>query len=87
VLQLGADEFKLFVDSAMWAVKHMQRPCMETGLHLVDELLHNMGASPVAQLFYERYLLPILQDMLVVLTDTFHMPGTPRPLRPRSSPG
>ena len=75
MLQLGETELKLFVDSAVWAVKHMERKCMETGLNMVHELLRNMSTAPIAQQFYQRFLLPILQDMLVVLTDTFHMPG------------
>lgn len=76
LLALSPPQFKLIVDSAVWAVKHTARNIMDTGLNMVMELLRNIAQSEVAQPFYQTYLLPLLQDMLVVLTDTFHMGGT-----------
>ena len=39
------------------------------------ELLQNVEKSDVANEFYKTYLVTIVQDVLAVLTDTFHKPG------------
>eukprot|EP00741_Cyanophora_paradoxa_P007523 tig00001154_g7276.t1 len=72
---IPAQQFKLVIDSIVWAFKHTERNIAETGLNILFELLKNVQTSDVANLFYQTYFISILQDIFYVLTDTFHMPG------------
>jgi len=69
--------FKLVIDSVVWAFKHTERHISETGLNILLEMLRNVSdAGPdVSSAFYKSYFLSILQDIFVVLTDSFHMSG------------
>lgn len=53
----------------------VERNVADTGLNLLYELLQNVEKSEVVNDFYCAYMLSILQDVLAVLTDTFHKPG------------
>jgi len=68
---------KNIVDAVVWAFKHTERNISETGLEILEKLLQNVSASPdsFAQNFYQTYYLPLLQDILVVLTDRLHVSG------------
>jgi len=74
---LPPQTFKLIIDSIVWAFKHTMRNIAETGLNILLELMNNISASnqEIAQAFYKAYFLNILQDIFVVLTDTFHKSG------------
>lgn len=64
---------KLVVDSIVWAFKHTERNVAETGLEILLELFEHMAKHPeVAQGFYQAYLLPLVQDILAVMTDRLH---------------
>jgi exportin-1 len=64
---------KLVVDSIVWAFKHTERNVAETGLEILLELFEHMSKhSDVAQGFYQAYLLPLVQDILAVMTDRLH---------------
>jgi len=67
--------FKLVIDSIVWAFKHTMRNIAETGLHILEELWKNISQSEVSTAFYKTYFLSLLQDLFVVLTDTFHKSG------------
>eukprot|EP00698_Gefionella_okellyi_P014806 TRINITY_DN4120_c0_g1_i1.p1 TRINITY_DN4120_c0_g1~~TRINITY_DN4120_c0_g1_i1.p1 ORF type:complete len:1054 (-),score=265.94 TRINITY_DN4120_c0_g1_i1:42-3203(-) len=75
LLSLSAAQFKLFLDSVIWAIKHTDRTISETGLYTLSELLKNVQQSEFANPFHQTYFLSILQDLFVALTDTFHMAG------------
>jgi len=76
LLRLNQKQFKLVIDSIVWAFNHLERNIADTGLQILLELLENMEKSPqVANDFYRQYFRSLLQDLLGVLTDTFHKPG------------
>ena len=67
---------KLIIDSIVWAFKHTERNISETGLEILEELLHNIAPhSQIAQPFYQTFLLPLIQDIMVVMTDRLHKSG------------
>lgn len=67
---------KLVVDSIVWAFKHTERNVAETGLEILLELCEHMTKTPdVAQGFYQAFLLPLIQDILAVMTDRLHKSG------------
>ena len=67
---------KLLVDSIVWAFKHTERNISETGLDILQELLNNIAPHPqISQPFYMTFLLPLIQDIMVVMTDRLHKSG------------
>jgi len=70
-------QFKLVIDSIVWAFKHTERQISETGLNIMLELLGNISNSgpEVSSAFYKTYFLSIIQDVFYVLTDTLHKSG------------
>ncbi|OBZ75216.1 Exportin-1 [Grifola frondosa] len=77
LLTVPPPQFKLFMDSIIWAIKHTMRDIAETGLNLCLEVINNFaGAEPaVSNAFFQQYFLSILQDIFYVLTDTDHKSG------------
>jgi len=73
--QKSAKQFQLVIDSIVWSFNHLERNIADTGLNILFELIVNMEKSPVSNDFFKTYFLPILQDLLGVLTDIFHKPG------------
>ncbi|KAJ8599904.1 hypothetical protein CTAYLR_002830 [Chrysophaeum taylorii] len=71
------EHHKLVVDSVVWAFKHTERNVADTGLEILYDLLLNVGRAPEPskQLFYQAFLLPLLQDILAVMTDRLHKSG------------
>ena len=77
LLKLDQRQFKLVIDSCLWASKHDNREVESTGLTMCMELIDNMASSDpqTASLFFRQFFLPILQDVFFVLTDTDHKAG------------
>lgn len=77
LLQLPQQQFKLAVDSIVWAFKHTVRDIGDTGLNICLELLNNMAQTDanISNGFYQMYLLNLLRDIFFVLTDTDHKSG------------
>ena len=75
LLSLSQEQFKIVMDSITWAFKDIEKNVAETGLTILDELLQNVSNSEVEIIFYQTYLISLLQDLLGVLTDAFHKPG------------
>ena len=77
LLTLPPQQFKLIIDSTVWAFKHPSRDIADTGLNLCHELINNFALSEVcvANVFFSEFYLPILQDVFFVLTDTDHKAG------------
>eukprot|EP01137_Pigoraptor_chileana_P009639 Opistho-2@3850 len=71
------DQFKLVIDSIVWAFRHTMRNVAETGLVVLYELLQNVnqGDVTIAQMFFQTYLLQVMQHMFAVLTDMQHKAG------------
>ncbi|KAH8983581.1 CRM1 C terminal-domain-containing protein [Lactarius hatsudake] len=77
LLGLLPQQFKLFTDSIVWAIKHTMRDIAETGLNLCLEIINNFAAADtqIANQFFQQYYLSILQDTFFVLTDADHKSG------------
>ena len=69
--------FTLIIESIKWAFKHTERTVAETGLEILHELLLNVSQVPDAakQPFYRAFVLPLIQDVLAVMTDRLHKSG------------
>ena len=75
-LTIPPAQFKLVLDSIIWAFKHTMRNVADTGLNILFQLLQNLGNHPeAAQSFYQTYYTDILQHMFSVVTDTSHTAG------------
>ncbi|XP_076220931.1 exportin-1 emb [Nomia melanderi] len=68
-------QFKLVLDSIIWAFKHTMRNVADTGLQILYQLLQNVETEPAAQSFYRTYFTDILQHIFSVVTDTSHIAG------------
>ncbi|KAF8892569.1 CRM1 C terminal-domain-containing protein [Infundibulicybe gibba] len=78
LLGIPPSQFKLFMDSIVWAIKHTMRDIADTGLNLCLEVVNNFAgaADPaVSNAFFQQYFLSIVQDIFFVLTDTDHKSG------------
>ncbi|WVQ95132.1 hypothetical protein IAU59_002226 [Kwoniella sp. CBS 9459] len=77
LLEIPPPQFKLVMDSVVWAFKHTMRDIADTGLHIAYEIVNNFAASSpdIANQFYQQYLLNMLGDVFYVLTDADHKSG------------
>ncbi|KAF9466324.1 CRM1 C terminal-domain-containing protein [Collybia nuda] len=78
LLGVPPHQFKLFMDSIIWAIKHTMRDIADTGLNLCLEVVNNFAgaAEPaVSNAFFQQYFMSIVQDTFFVLTDTDHKSG------------
>nr|CAG4635920.1 EOG090X00LI [Eubosmina coregoni] len=72
-LSLPPAQFKLVLDSIIWAFKHTMRNVADTGLDILYQLLQNVSQhEQAAQSFYQTYYVEILQHVFSVVTDTSH---------------
>ncbi|XP_078589610.1 exportin-1-like isoform X2 [Branchiostoma floridae x Branchiostoma japonicum] len=75
-LNIPPAQFKLVLDSIIWAFKHTMRNVADTGLHIMYQLLQNVSQEEsAAQSFYQTYYFDILQHIFSVVTDTSHTAG------------
>ncbi|KAK5265512.1 Karyopherin transporter, partial [Exophiala xenobiotica] len=77
LLKLDGRQFKLIIDSCMWASKHDNREVENTGLSMCLELINNMAETDAqtSGVFFQQFFIPILQDVFFVLTDSDHKAG------------
>jgi len=76
LLALDPKQFQLIIDSVIWAFKHLQRDIAASGLNILLVFIKNIEkANDVANQFYKSFFMRLLQELLEVLTDTFHKPG------------
>lgn len=75
-LSIPPSQFKLVLDSIIWAFKHTMRNVADTGLNILYQLLHNVGQQDAAaQSFYQTYYTVIMQHIFSVVTDSSHTAG------------
>lgn len=75
-LSIPPAQFKLVLDSIIWAFKHTMRNVADTGLNILHQLLQNIEQhDQAAQSFYHTYFTDILQHIFSVVTDTSHTAG------------
>lgn len=78
LVSLPPHQFKLIMDSTNWAYRHTHRDIQDTGLLICLDLINNVSnlSDPTLRnAFYQSYLLEILGNVLIVLTDTEHKSG------------
>ncbi|ENN78028.1 hypothetical protein YQE_05513, partial [Dendroctonus ponderosae] len=72
-LNIPPTQFKLVLDSIIWAFKHTMRNVADTGLQILLKLMQNVEQQEAAApSFYQTYLTDILQHVFSVVTDTSH---------------
>lgn len=75
-LNIPPEQFKLVLDSVIWAFKHTMRNVADTGLDILYTLLQNVANhEEAAQSFYQTYFTDILQHVFSVVTDSSHTAG------------
>ncbi|XP_028137318.1 exportin-1 [Diabrotica virgifera virgifera] len=75
-LNIPPTQFKLVLDSIIWAFKHTMRNVADIGLQILLKLLQNIEQhESAAPSFYQTYLTDILQHIFSVVTDTSHSSG------------
>ncbi|XP_055956822.1 exportin-1 [Patella vulgata] len=76
LLNIPAAQFKLVLDSIIWAFKHTMRNVADTGLDILYVLLQSIAKhEAAAQSFYQTYFTEILQHLFSVVTDSSHTAG------------
>ena len=75
LFSLPPAHLKLVMDSIVWAFRHTERNVAETGLALLMDLLSSFSQSEHCNAFFASYYLSLMQEVFVVMTDSFHKPG------------
>lgn len=76
LMKIQPEQFKLVLDSIIWAFKHTMRDVAEIGLEILLKMLQNVQQSgEAAQSFYQCYYLDIMQHVFSVVTDTSYVAG------------
>jgi exportin-1 len=83
LFQVQESNFNKDVLNAMiWAIRHNQPQMYETGLETILILIKNINlyktANPnsnIADIFYKNYYFDLIQEILCVLTDSYHKSG------------
>lgn len=71
-IQIPAPQFKLLMDSIVWAFKHTMRNVAEIGLNILLVLLQKFTVHEASTQFFQTYFLDIMQHIFSVVTDTSH---------------
>lgn len=75
-LEITPPQFKLVLDSVIWAFKHTMRNISEIGLDILYTMLKNITQyEQAAQNFYSLYFTDILQHVFSVVADSAHTGG------------
>jgi exportin-1 len=72
---IGEEKFKLVIDSIQWAFQHVEKNIADAGLNTLFELLANVERSDMINHFYKTYVMPLLEELFVMLTDKSHKSG------------
>eukprot|EP00457_Paulinella_chromatophora_P000638 gb/GEZN01000638.1/.p1 GENE.gb/GEZN01000638.1/~~gb/GEZN01000638.1/.p1 ORF type:complete len:1101 (+),score=210.04 gb/GEZN01000638.1/:212-3514(+) len=87
LLRLNQQQFQLVVKSIVLSMESVERKVMETGLQLMLELIKNFSekkngeandsaeSAQCRENFFKLYLVPVIKELVQVMTDTFHKPG------------
>lgn len=70
IAALSPQQFRLVLDSIVWAIKHTMRNVAEIGHQTLYTLLENITTNDeMMQTFYQTHCLDILQHLFCVITD------------------
>lgn len=70
IVSMQPHQFKLVLDSIIWAIKHTMRNVADIGHQTLFTLLENIGTNEeLMQTFYQTHCLDVLQHLFSVITD------------------
>lgn len=78
LLRLPPLQFKLIVDSILWAIKHTDRDISDMGLCMLHQIIQNMvepQSKSMSSSFFHSFYCSLLQDIFYVLSDSDHKAG------------
>ena len=76
LFSLQENYLNTILDCIIWSFRHELSTYSDLGLELLEEVLLNVNKNgPISNLFYSRYHMKILTDILDVMTDGFHKSG------------
>lgn len=76
LLTIPAAQFKLVLDSIIWAIKHTMRNVADTGLSILTKLIVTIAQEEVAmQSFFQTFYSELMQHLFAVVTDTSQTAG------------
>lgn len=72
-LQIPPPQFKVLMDSVVWAFKHTMRNVADIGLNILLNLLQKFATNlDAGSQFFSTYFLDLMQHIFSVVTDTSH---------------
>ncbi|KAI9505762.1 CRM1 C terminal-domain-containing protein [Coemansia spiralis] len=73
-LNLPPTQFQFMVMSIMWGFKHPLRDIADLGLTITLDMINNFNVSDraISDAFFQTYLVDLLNEIIVVLTDNDH---------------
>jgi len=72
MLEFSDHQTQMVVDSVVWAFRHTERNIAETGMGLCLSMITKYANSNKCNRFFQAYMIKLVQELLVVITDTFH---------------
>ena len=72
LMKIPPAQFKLLMDSIVWAFKHTMRNVAEIGLNVLLLLLQKFSMDQVGTQFFQTYFVDLMQHMFSVVTDSSH---------------
>ena len=72
LMKIPPAQFKLLMDSIVWAFKHTMRNVAEIGLNVLLLLLQKFSVDQVGTQFFQTYFIDLMQHMFSVVTDSSH---------------
>lgn len=71
-LHIPAPQFKILMDSVVWAFKHTMRNVADIGLNILLTLLQKFASDEAGTQFFQTYFVDLMQHIFSVVTDTSH---------------
>ena len=72
LMKIPPAQFKLLMDSIVWAFKHTMRNVAEIGLNVLLLLLQKFALDQVGTQFFQTYFIDLMQHIFSVVTDSSH---------------
>lgn len=73
---LDESHFNTILDCVVWSFRHELSTYSDLGLDLLEDILNNVNKNEaIANMFYPKYHMRILTDILDVMTDGYHKSG------------
>ena len=76
LMKIPPAQFKLLMDSIVWAFKHTMRNVAEIGLNVLLLLLQKFAQDQVGTQFFQTYFVDLMQHIFSVVTDSSHTAST-----------